>query len=266
MVAASAAHGSVRFHEMGRLEGKCALITGAARGIGKAFAQRYVEEGARLAIADINIALAEKSAQEMGGGDQVIAVHLDVSKQESIDAAIQQVITRFGRIDILINCAAIFDMAPIVEISRESFERVFAVNVAGPLFMIQAVAKQMIAQGTGGKIINIVSQAGRVGDPFYVVYCASKAALISLTQSAGLDLIKHGINVNAIAPGYVDTDMFDTVDALFAKNENRPIGEKKRQLGDSVPFGRLGTPQDLCGMAVFLASNDSDYVVPNNSM
>ncbi|MGN6551561.1 MAG: SDR family oxidoreductase, partial [Pararhizobium sp.] len=155
----------------------------------------------------------------------------------------------------------IFDLAPIVEITRESYEKVFAINVSGALFTMQAVARSMIEKGRRGKIINMASQAGRRGEPLVAIYCASKAAVISLTQSAGLDLIKHGINVNAIAPGVVDGEHWDGVDALFAKYENRPRGEKKKQVGEAVPYGRMGTADDLTGMAIFLASSESDYVV-----
>ena len=119
----------------------------------------------------------------------------------------------------------------------------------------------MIAQGRGGKIINFASQAGRRGEGLVAVYCASKATVLSITQSAGLDLIKYHINVNGIAPGVVDTPMWDQVDALFAKYEQRPIGEKKRLVGEAVPFGRMGRVDDYGGAAVFLASSDSDYVV-----
>jgi D-sorbitol dehydrogenase (acceptor) len=119
----------------------------------------------------------------------------------------------------------------------------------------------MIAQGRGGKIINFASQAGRRGEALVATYCASKAAVLSITQSAGLDLIRHRINVNGIAPGVVDTPMWGQVDALFAKYEQRPIGEKKRLVGEAVPYGRMGLPTDFGGAAVFLASSDADYVV-----
>lgn len=152
-------------------------------------------------------------------------------------------------------------MAPILEITEASFDRVFAVNVRGLLFTLQAVAAQMVRQGRGGKIINIASQAGRRGEALVAVYCASKAAVISLTQSAGLDLIKYHINVNGLAPGVVDTPMWDQVDRLFAHYEQRPVGEKKRLVGEAVPYGRMGQPDDYRGPAVFLASADSDYVV-----
>ena len=244
---------------MTRLAGKSALITGAARGIGRAFAEAYIREGARVAIADIDLAKARTTAGELG--DAAIAVHMDVSQQESIDLAVSETLAAFGGIDILVNNAAIFTAAPIVEIDRADFNRVFDINVAGTLFTLQAVARQMIASGKGGKIINMASQAGRRGEPLVAVYCASKAAIISLTQSAGLNLIAHGINVNAISPGVVDGEHWDGVDAFFAKYENKAPGQKKREVGEAVPFGRMGTAQDLCGMAVFLASTDADYVV-----
>lgn len=244
---------------MKRLYGKSALITGSARGIGRAFAEAYVREGARVAIADINMARARETAAEIG--PSAYAVEMDVTQQGSIDAAIASVVTEAGGLDILVNNAALFDLAPIVEITRESYDRLFSINVSGTLFAMQAAAKQMIAQGRGGKIINMASQAGRRGEALVAVYCATKAAVISLTQSAGLDLIKHRINVNAIAPGVVDGEHWDGVDALFAKYENRPRGEKKRLVGAEVPYGRMGTAEDLTGMAIFLASAESDYVV-----
>jgi D-sorbitol dehydrogenase (acceptor) len=243
----------------GRLAGKSALVTGAARGIGAAFAKAYAAEGATVAIGDIDVARAEETAKAIG--PSVYAVRLDVTDQASIDAAVKAVEARAGGIDILVNNAAVFDLAPIAEITRESYDRLFAINVAGTLFTLQAVARLMIARGRGGKIINMASQAGRRGEALVAVYCATKAAVISITQSAGLDLIKHRINVNAIAPGVVEGEHWDGVDALFAKYENRPIGEKKRLVGESVPYGRMGRAEDLTGMAVFLASADSDYVV-----
>ena len=243
----------------GRLQGKSALVTGSARGIGRAFAEAYIREGATVAIADINIERAEATARELG--PQAYAVKMDVTDQASIDAAIAAVDARTGGIDILINNAALFDLAPIVEISRKSFDTLFSINVAGTLFTLQAAAKSMIARGKGGKIINMASQAGRRGEALVAVYCATKAAVISVTQSAGLDLIKHGINVNAIAPGVVDGEHWDGVDALFAKYENRPLGEKKQLVGKEVPFGRMGTANDLVGMAIFLASPEADYIV-----
>jgi NAD(P)-dependent dehydrogenase (short-subunit alcohol dehydrogenase family) len=243
--------------ESKRLDGKVAVVTGAARGIGRAIAQRYVAEGARVAIADVDAVAAEKTAADMDGAE---AFACDVSDLASARAMVEQVCARFGTIDILVNNAGIFDMQPLLEITEAEYDRVFDINVKGLLFTLQAVAKEMVDRGVKGKIINIASQAGRRGEPLVAVYCASKAAVISITQSAGLALIKHGINVNGISPGVVDTS-WDNVDRLFAKYENRPLGEKKRLVGEAVPFGRIGKAEDLVGAAVFLASRGADYVV-----
>lgn len=242
-----------------KLENKVAVVTGGARGIGAAIARAYVAEGAKVAIADVAVDAADALAREIG--EQAMAVHLDVRDSASISGMIEAVAGRFGGLDILVNNAAVFDMAPLLEITEESFDRQFAVNVKGMLFTLQAVARQMVAQKRGGKIINMASQAGRRGEPLVAVYCASKAAVISLTQSAGLALIEHRIHVNGIAPGVVDTPMWDQVDALFARYEHLEIGEKKRQVGRAVPAGRMGIPDDYRGIATFLASSDSDYVV-----
>lgn len=244
---------------MKRLDGKCALITGAARGIGLAFAGAYLREGARVAIADIDIARARSAAAELGAG--AVAVEMDVTRQASIDAAVTETVSILGGIDILVNNAAIFTAAPIAEITRADYDRVFAINVAGTLFTLQAVARHMIERGKGGKIINMASQAGRRGEALVAVYCASKAAIISLTQSAGLNLIAHGINVNAIAPGVVDGEHWDGVDAFFARYEGKAPGQKKREVGQAVPYGRMGRAEDLTGMALFLASDEADYIV-----
>jgi D-sorbitol dehydrogenase (acceptor) len=244
---------------MSRLVGKTALITGAGRGIGRAFAERYVAEGAHVAIADIDMARARDTADQIG--DAAIAVEMDVTSLDSIQAAVAQTVTKLGQIDILINNAAIFTAAPLVEITPADYQRVFDINVKGTLFTMQEVAKHMIERGEGGRIINMASQAGRRGEALVAVYCASKAAVISLTQSAGLNLIRHGINVNAIAPGVVDGDHWDGVDAFFAKYEFKPLGQKKKEVGQAVPYGRMGTADDLTGMAVFLASDDAHYIV-----
>ena len=244
---------------MTHLAGKSALITGAARGIGLAFAKAYVAEGARVAIGDIDIDRARIAATEIG--NSAIAVQMDVTDQSGIDAGVKETIKAFGQIDILINNAAIFTAAPVAEITRQDYQRVFDINVSGTLFTMQAVANHMIKRGIKGRIINMASQAGRRGESLVSVYCASKAAVISLTQSAGLNLIQHGINVNAISPGVVDGEHWDGVDAFFAKYEGKSPGQKKKEVAVAVPFGRMGTADDLTGMAVFLASDGASYVV-----
>lgn len=244
---------------MKRLEGKSALITGAARGIGRGFAEAFVAEGATVAISDINFEAASETAARIG--DAAYPVQLDVGDQGSIDAAVAWVVSKAGKLDILVNNAALFDAAETIDITRASYDKLYAVNVAGTLFTMQAAAKQMIIQGHGGKIINMASQAGRRGESLVLVYCSTKAAVISMTQSAGLNLIKHGINVNAIAPGVVNGDHWLHVDEMFAKLENKAPGQKKAEVEAGVPAGRFAVPKDLAPMAVFLASDESDYVV-----
>ena len=242
-----------------RLKGKTALITGAGRGIGFEFARAYIAEGATVTLADVNATALANAVTELG--PQSRSVVLDVTDQASIDAGFAAAIADMGKLDILINNAALFDACPIADITRATYDKLFAVNVAGTMFCMQAAARHMIARGQGGKIINMASQAGRRGEGLVAVYCATKAAVISLTQSAGLNLIAHKINVNAIAPGVVDGAHWDHVDALFAKYEGRPLGEKKRIVGAGVPYGRMGTADDLTGMAIFLATPEAEYIV-----
>ena len=234
---------------MTRLFGKSAFITGAAQGIGFEFAKAYVAEGAKVVLADIDQKKVRKSALELG--DTAFAVELDVRDQESINLAVEQAIDEMGCIDILINNAALFTAAPITDIDRDDYLNVFSVNVSGVLFTMQAVARHMIGRGNGGKIINMASQAGRRGEPLVAVYCASKAAVISLTQSAGLNLIKYGINVNAIAPGVIDTP-------LTAQIKDKPAWYSA--YAERNIFKRWGGAREMAGPTVFLASEAASYV------
>ncbi len=242
-----------------KLHNKIALITGGARGIGLGFAEAFVNEGAKVVIADIDAQRATAAAAAIGPAAK--AVKLDVTNLPAINAIVKAIDAEFGGIDILVNNAAIFDMAPINEITEDSYDRVFTINLKAPLFMMKAVSNVMIARGRGGKIINMASQAGRRGEALVTLYCASKAAIISATQSAALALVKHGINVNAIAPGVVDGEHWDIVDAKFAEWEGLKPGEKKAAVAKSVPIGRFATPDDIKGLAVFLASADSNYIL-----
>jgi D-sorbitol dehydrogenase (acceptor) len=242
-----------------RLRDKVAIITGAASGIGEAVARRYLEEGAKVALVDVKD--EADIAQRYGDvADSVLTLKADVTRREDIQGIVARTVERFGGIDILFNNAALFDMRPILDESWDVYDRLFAVNVKGVFFLMQAVALRMVEQGRGGKIINMSSQAGRRGEALVSHYCATKAAVISYTQSAALALAKDRINVNSIAPGVVDTPMWEQVDALFARYENRPLGEKKRLVGEAVPLGRMGVPADLTGAALFLASADADYI------
>ena len=243
-----------------RLQDKVAILTGAGSGIGEAVARRYLDEGARCVLVDVKPANAFAQALTQSHGERVLTVSADVTRRDDIERIVSATLGRFGRIDILFNNAALFDMRPILDESWDVFDRLFAVNVKGMFFLMQRVAQQMVEQGQGGKIINMSSQAGRRGEALVSHYCATKAAVLSYTQSAALALAPHQINVNGIAPGVVDTPMWKEVDALFARYENRPPGEKKRLVGEAVPLGRMGVPDDLTGAALFLASADADYI------
>jgi D-sorbitol dehydrogenase (acceptor) len=243
-----------------KLEQKVAVLTGAGGGIGEAVARRYLAEGARCLLVDVKAeaALADRYADVPSS--QVAVLQADVSRREDIGRIVDAALAHYGRIDILFNNAAVFDMGPLLDESWDSYDRLYAVNVKGMFFLMQAVARRMVEQGDGGKIVNLSSQAGRRGEALVAHYCASKAAVISYTQSAALALAQHRINVNAIAPGVIDTPMWEHVDSLFARYENLPLGEKKRQVGAAVPLGRMGLPDDLSGAALFLASRDADYI------
>lgn len=243
---------------MKRLEGKVALVTGGARGIGRAICEAYVREGARVAVAD----LLEKDAAETAAalGDSGMAVPMDVTDLASIGAGVKSVEDAWGGIDILVNNAGVFNMCSIEEITVEDCRRQYDVNVGGTIFTTQAVLPGMKKRGKGGAIINFSSQAGRRGEAYVLVYCATKAAVVSITQSMALELARDNIRVNAIAPGVVDTPMWDHVDSLFARYEHRPIGEKKRLVGEAVPLGHMGRPEEIADPCVFLASDEARYI------
>nr|WP_174772052.1 L-iditol 2-dehydrogenase [Paraburkholderia sp. SG-MS1] len=242
------------------MQDKVAILTGAASGIGEAVARRYLDEGAHCVLVDVKPADSFGDALRVAYGERVLSVSADVTRRDDIERILASTLARFGQIDILFNNAALFDMRPILDESWDVFDRLFAVNVKGMFFLMQTVARQMVEQGRGGKIINMSSQAGRRGEALVSHYCATKAAVLSYTQSAALALAPHKVNVNGIAPGVVDTPMWKEVDALFARYENRPLGEKKRLVGEAVPLGRMGVPDDLTGAALFLASADADYI------
>jgi D-sorbitol dehydrogenase (acceptor) len=244
-----------------QLESQHALITGAGGGIGLAVTKAYLDEGARCTAVDLRAApSAELAALIASYPDRLQYVSADVVRADSIGAMIAAARARFGTITVLFNNAAVFDLAPLLEADERSYQRIFDVNVKGLFFTMQAVLKQMVDDGSQGSIINLASQAGRRGEALVAHYCASKAAVISYTQSAALAMAPHGIRVNGIAPGVVDTPMWAHVDALFAKAEGLRPGEKKKAVGLAVPLGRMGVPEDIAGAAVFLASDASAYI------
>jgi D-sorbitol dehydrogenase (acceptor) len=245
----------------GRLQDRHALLTGAGGGIGLAVAQAYLREGARCTVADI-AAEPSPGVQSLisAHGNRVQYVAADVTKGGDIQRLIETARAQFGAIRILYNNAALFDMAPLLESDEAMYDKLFAVNVKGMFFVMQAVLKQMVAEKIQGAVINLASQAGRRGEALVSHYCATKAAVISYTQSAALAMAPHKIRVNAIAPGVIDTPMWKHVDALFARYEELKIGEKKIAVGKAVPLGYMGAPEDVASVAVFLASDEASYI------
>jgi D-sorbitol dehydrogenase (acceptor) len=240
---------------MKRLEGKVALVTGGARGIGKAICEALAAAGAKVAVSDLRLDDARQTADAIGG----MAVEMNVTDFGAIARGVKEVEDALGGIDILVNNAGIFNMASIDKITVEDYRRQYDVNVGGTIFACQAVVPSMKKRG-GGVIVNFSSQAGRRGEPNITLYCSTKAAVISITQSLALELAKDNIRVNAIAPGVIDTPMWDVVDAQFAAYENKPKGQKKREVGEAVPLGRMGDPRDVADPVVFLASDEARYI------
>ena len=244
-----------------RLDKKHAILTGAGGGIGVAVAAAYLREGARCTIVDLSPqaspAVLELAAQYP---ERVHYLSADVTKSADRERIVAEAVEKFGPLHVLYNNAAVFDMAPLLEGGEEMFDKIFAVNVKAAFFVMQKVLAHMLECQTRGAVINMASQAGRRGEALVAHYCASKAAIISYTQSAALAMAPHHIRVNGIAPGVIDTPMWGGVDALFAKYEKLAIGEKKIQVGKAVPLGYMGAPSDIAGAAVFLASDEASYI------
>jgi len=244
-----------------RLQDKHALLTGAGGGIGLAVAQAYLEQGALCTVIDIApTAPAPVAALVAAHGGRLHYVCADITQAAQIDAMVAAAEGRFGPLHILFNNAAVFDLAPLLESDEAMYDRLFAVNVKGMFFVMQKVLARMVAREVRGAVINMASQAGRRGEALVSHYCATKAAVISYTQSAALAMAPHGIRVNGISPGVIDTPMWQHVDALFARHEGLAPGEKKMQVGKAVPLGYMGVPADIAGAAVFLASDEASYV------
>lgn len=244
-----------------RLAGKVAIVTGGAQGMGKAIALRFAQEGASVVIGDLKEAEAQQVVDEIvAHNGKAHAVGVDVRNQEQVQAMVETAVTTFGGLDILVNNAGVGKIIPFLETTERDWNFIFDINCKGLLWCSQAAARVMIEQGRGGKIINMASQAGRRGEAYVLAYCASKACVISMTQSMALALAEHKINVNAIAPGVVDTPFWEEVDKQFARIRNLPVGEPKRQAIAGIPLGRIEQPEDVTGAAVFLASSEADYI------
>jgi D-sorbitol dehydrogenase (acceptor) len=230
------------------LTGKIALVTGASGGIGASAVAHFAALGATVYATDV--------ADGFDGPATYAAFNLlDDDGLQGCRDWIAEI-----KPNILFNNAAVFAMGNVLEADLDQFDRLFGVNVRAFFAVLQAAAQSMVAKGQGGSIINLASQAGHRGEALVAHYCATKAAVISYTQSAALALAPHKVRVNAISPGVIDTPMWKDVDALFAKFENRPLGQKKREVGEAVPLGYMGAPDDVARVAMFLASDQSAYM------
>ena len=251
---------------MGRLDGLVTLVTGAGRGIGRAIARRYAAEGARVAITDVHERNLQSALEELrAAGAEAEALRSDVGDPAQSREMVERVAHRFGRLDVLVNNAGVVRVRPLLDLTPEDWDYVNDVNARGLFFALQAAARRMLTQaplGEGrpqGKIVNIASIGGRIGRPMFAAYAASKAAVISITQSGASGLAPQ-VTVNAICPGVVDTEMWKQIDREWTESDGRPTGSAWRDRIAGIPMKRPETAQDVAGMAVFLASADSDYV------
>ena len=240
-----------------KLAQKVAIVTGATQGIGLACAQRLLSEGARVMLVDIK-ADGAAAADALGADARFFAA--DVSQKADVDAMMAATLAEFGRVDILVNNAGVTHAADFLDLCEDDFDRVMRINLKSMFLCGQAVARQLVKQAEGGCIINMSSVNSELAIPNQVPYVVSKGGINQLTKVMALNLAPHGIRVNGISPGVVDTPMWGQVDALFARHEHLQPGEKKIAVGKAVPLGRMGTPQDIVGAAVFLANAESAYI------
>jgi acetoin reductase-like protein len=240
-----------------RLEGKAALVTGGARGIGFAIAQRFADGGASVAVLALHEESATRAAEQIGG----VPLAGDVADEESMAGAVEQAVAAFGRLDVMVNNAGTIAIAPVVETSVETWDRVLEVNLRGVFLGCREAARRMIEQGGGGRIINGSSGAGRRGNARIGAYAASKFGVIGLTQSLAVELAPHGITVNAYCPGHVtSTPMWDEIDAAATSRSGEPPGSAKRAAEGEPPLGRAGRPEEVAAAVAYLASDEAAFV------
>jgi 2-dehydro-3-deoxy-D-gluconate 5-dehydrogenase len=240
--------------------GRSAIVTGGAMGIGFGIVSRLVEAGANVLIADLDGDLAAEKASQLEGPGKVASIAIDVSAPEAGDRLVDECLSRFGSVDILVNNAAIYPMTPMLEMTRDAWQRVIDVNLTGLAFISKAVGAQMAAQGTGGKVVNIASidalHPSMVG---LAAYDSSKGGVLMFTKAFALEMARHGVTVNAIAPGSISTE------GAAAPLEGSGMTDEemeamRERFTAAIPLGRMGEPDDIAKVAIFMASPASDYV------
>ncbi len=248
--------------------GKVALVTGAGRGIGAAIASDLAAHGARVVVADLNRGAAEDVVVAISqSGGKALAAAVDVSDRQSVILAIEEAVVHFGRLDVMFNNAGISQTCPFLEVTEADFRRIMDINGLGVLIGTQEAARQMISQGGGGKIINTASIAGKQGYPLFAHYCASKFAVVALTQAAARALAEHKITVNCFAPGVVATELWQQLDREFMDHGLTQVPDQAiNEFSQSILLGRVSTPADLTGSTRFLASSLSDYMTGQTLM
>lgn len=239
------------------LSDRICVVTGANGGIGLSTCAHFLALGAKVYATDLAPEFAEPEWLETYAG-QLEYDDFDLLEELSLKSCIKWI--NAAQPNVLFNNAAMFDMGSVLQADLDQYDRLFGLNVRSMYAIMQASAKSMVEHEQKGSIINLSSQAGHRGEALVSHYCATKAAVISYTQSAALALAPYNIRVNAISPGVIDTPMWKDVDALFAEFEDRPLGEKKRLVGEEVPLGHMGAPDDVAKLAVFLASDQSAYM------
>ena len=251
---------------MGKLSDRTCMVTGAARGIGRAIADRLLTEGGNVVYADLDPAVSDvaaKAHERVGGagsGRSSFAV-LDVTSRSQTRAAVEKAVKEFGALHVMFNNAGMNKPMNFLDVTEENWDMIMRINGLGVLIGMQEAAKQMIAQGTGGKIINTASVAGRQGYDNIAPYCASKFAVVSLTQSGARALAKNNITVNGFAPGVVNTPLWEQLDKdLMEIGASQRPGQAISEFSAGILRGRAATPEDIAGSALFLASPDSDYM------
>ena len=246
------------------LDGQVAIVTGAGRGIGRAIARRLAQEGASVAVSDLDVENAAGVADEItAAGGKAISFRTDVSRKADADRVVEDTVAHFGRLDILVNNAGIGAIVSLLDTDESTWDALMNVNAKGTLLCSQAAARQMIAQGDGGRIINNASGAGKMApgkDIPLGAYAASKHAVVAITKQMGLELSSHGILVNCVCAGIVDTPMWDLIDREVAKLQGVPVGSVKAGAVASIPVGRIEQPEDVANMFAFLASEDANYL------